>query len=100
MDYKNQKEVRARGQRTLYPVNYYIIDFEFSRKYNPEDGPPRETEYINGDKTIPEFNIEERGPYDPFPVDVYCAGNIVRKDFLQVCRHPIFVHSQYIDADS
>ncbi len=69
--------------RTAHPVKYYWIDFGLSRKYDPDGPPPLETDFISGDKTIPEFQGQDKA-YDPFPVDVYCAANIIRKDFLQV----------------
>ncbi|PSR72684.1 hypothetical protein PHLCEN_2v11446 [Hermanssonia centrifuga] len=52
--------------RTAHPVKYYWIDFGLSRKYDPDGPPPLETDFISGDKTIPEFQGQDKA-YDPFP---------------------------------
>ncbi len=69
--------------RTVSPVKYLFIDFGLSRQYNLEGPAPRETRFISGDKTIPEFKRHDPS-YDPFLVDVYCVGNIITVDFLKV----------------
>lgn len=72
--------------RTSNPVKYYFIDFGISRKFNPEDGPPRELPIIGGDKTAPELQ-HCNDPVDPFPTDIYYLGNIIRRKILDVCPH-------------
>ncbi|KZT10870.1 uncharacterized protein LAESUDRAFT_672427 [Laetiporus sulphureus 93-53] len=71
--------------RTKRPTKYYFIDFGLSRKYNPEDGPPREDPIWGGDKTVPEFH-RSNDPCDPFPTDIYYLGNVIREDFLKTYR--------------
>ncbi|PSR72686.1 hypothetical protein PHLCEN_2v11448, partial [Hermanssonia centrifuga] len=69
--------------RTTRPVRYYLIDFGISRMYDLSGPQPLESLFIAGDKSIPEFRPEYFGiPYDPFPTDVCCSGNVVRGDFL------------------
>ncbi|KAF9803772.1 hypothetical protein IEO21_09579 [Rhodonia placenta] len=73
--------------RTERPTKYYYIDFGLSRKYNPEDGPPRELPILGGDRTVPEFQGEGYDmAVDPFPTDIYYLGNLIRMAFLQVSR--------------
>ncbi|KAI0952734.1 hypothetical protein AcW1_007137 [Taiwanofungus camphoratus] len=74
--------------RTERPTKYYFVDFGLSRKYNLEDGPPRELPIMGGDKTVPEFQQEGYNePSDPFATDIYYLGNLIREDFLQkYCR--------------
>ena len=79
-DFKGKARHFTRTQR---PPKYYLIDFGISRKYNPADGPPLEDPILGGDKTVPEYNRSD-DPCDPFPVDVYYAGNLLRRDFLDV----------------
>ncbi|KAG5652091.1 hypothetical protein H0H81_006310 [Sphagnurus paluster] len=67
--------------RTKRPVKYYFIDFDLSRMYEPEEH-RLETPPWGGDKTVPEFLIPNPEPCDPFPVDVYCLGNAIRRSFL------------------
>jgi hypothetical protein len=70
--------------RTRRPVKYYLIDFGLSRRYNPEDMPPLEPPPWGGDRTVPEF-LKSDEPCNPFPVDVYFLGNVVRQNFIEVC---------------
>lgn len=71
--------------RTERPPKYYYIDFGLSRKYNPDDGPPRELPIFGGDKSVPEFQDEGYNkPADPFATDVYYLGNLIRTTFLEV----------------
>ncbi|KAG6826032.1 hypothetical protein H0H92_001362 [Tricholoma furcatifolium] len=69
--------------RTKKPVKYYLIDFDLAREYPP--GTPRlKPAPWGGDKTVPEHKLPENlgVPCDPFPVDVYCLGNYIRRGFL------------------
>ena len=70
--------------RTHHPVRYYYIDFGLSRKYNPEDGPPREHPIAGGDKSVPEFKGWKGELLDPFPTDIYYLGNMLREWVLKV----------------
>ena len=70
--------------RTMSPVKYYFIDFGLSRKYNPEEGPPREHPIRGGDKTVPEFQNWNGELVDPFPTDIYYLGNMMKTWVLEV----------------
>jgi len=70
------------ASRTSRPVKYYLIDFDLSHIYRPEDAPYLKKPGWGGDKTVPEFLIPQAPPCDPFPVDVYCIGNAFRRHFL------------------
>jgi hypothetical protein len=76
-------EAQTCSTRTRTPVKYYFVDFGLSRRYNPEDGPPLELPRWGGDKSVPEFLAADT-PCDPFPVDVYCLGNVIRQSFIEV----------------
>jgi len=71
--------------RTQRPPKYYLTDFGISRRYDPKDGPPREHPIHGGDRTVPEFqkSIE---PCDPFPTDIYYAGNLIREHIMRKYR--------------
>jgi len=75
-------KAKTSSTRTRMPIKYYFIDFDLSRVYNPTDGPPQEMPPWGGDKTVPEFRTPNI-PCDPFPVDVYCIGNAIRRHFLE-----------------
>lgn len=79
-NYKGQAKHYTRTQR---PVEYYLIDFGLSRRYKPEDLPPKEKVVIGGDRSVPEFQDVFSGKTtstycDPFPTDVYTLGNIMK----------------------
>ncbi|KAF5376400.1 hypothetical protein D9757_008694 [Collybiopsis confluens] len=67
--------------RTLYPIKYYFIDWNLSRQFDLSTGiPPRLPPGYGGDQSVPEFKKDEY--CDPFPVDVYCLGNVIRERFI------------------
>lgn len=67
--------------RTECPVKYYFIDFGLARQYNlPEGQRAQEHPGYGGDDTVPEFSSQPGEPCDPFAVDVYRLGNLVRKN--------------------
>ncbi|GLB37865.1 putative expressed protein [Lyophyllum shimeji] len=70
------------ASRTTRPVKYYLVDFNLSQIYRPEDAPHVKTPPWGGDQTVPEFSIPGAPPCDPFRVDVYCLGNAIRENFL------------------
>jgi hypothetical protein len=74
--------------RTQRPVRYYIIDFGLSVRYDPFQGPPRDFPVVGGDKSVPEFRRNPDEPCDPFPVDVYYLGNMMRESFIRVRLTP------------
>ncbi len=70
--------------RTARPVKYYWTDFGLSRRFDPEDTNPLAVPIFGGDRTVPEYNKDPHSPCNPFRVDVYNLGNLIREDFLQV----------------
>ncbi|KAJ7505775.1 hypothetical protein B0H11DRAFT_1976129 [Mycena galericulata] len=93
--------------RTQHPVKYYLTDFGLSVKYRPEDRPPLEAPILGGDKTVPEFQTANKGERppdgDPFPVDVYYLGNLVRTYFTKghgrAAQRPGFDFMESLVAD-
>jgi serine/threonine protein kinase len=70
--------------RTIAPVRYYLIDFDSAIVF--EKGTPARLRYVQGrtggDEEVPEF--KSNNPYDPFKVDIFQLGNLLKKEFLQV----------------
>ncbi|KIM39288.1 hypothetical protein M413DRAFT_447232 [Hebeloma cylindrosporum] len=62
---------------SVRPVNYYVIDFELSQRMNPEGNPCRFVGSWGQDRSVPEMSFTT--PSDPFKVDVYQLGNIIKK---------------------
>lgn len=73
--------------RQNHPVKYYFIDFGISSYFDPGVVP-----LVIGtqgrDKEPPE--LDDRRPYNPFPLDIFILGNLYRKEFVEVCISPIF----------
>lgn len=82
---RDWKGTAKHSTRTLHPVKYYFIDFGLSRRYDPEDGPPREHPILGGDKSVPEFQNWNGELLDPFPTDIYYLGNLIRINIMMVC---------------
>ncbi|KAI0709576.1 kinase-like domain-containing protein [Cerioporus squamosus] len=67
--------------RTDHPVRYYIIDFGLSTKFSA--GEPHIAPIVfGGDRSVPEYK-DAPGDCDPFKVDIYHLGNMIREDFMQ-----------------
>ncbi|KAJ6538850.1 kinase-like domain-containing protein [Mycena vulgaris] len=64
--------------RTRNPVKYYWIDFDLSGEHDPMKGPPLTEPGYGGTPNVPEFAVENR-MCDPFAVDVWCLGDMVRQ---------------------
>ena len=78
------KDVSARFSRTQRPPKYYIIDYGLARRYDASENPPMEqTDIFGSDFTVPEFNALDK-PHNPFPIDIYCLGNVIRNEVLGV----------------
>ena len=68
--------------RTDHPVKYYIIDFGLSIQFAAGEPHIAPITY-GGDKTVPEYS-NTSGECNPFPLDIYTLGNMIRKHFMQV----------------
>ncbi|EMD36447.1 hypothetical protein CERSUDRAFT_115467 [Gelatoporia subvermispora B] len=76
--------------RTKRPTKYLFIDFGISKRYSTQDLPILEPPHWGGDRTVPEYQNSQE-PRDPFPVDVYYIGNMIREYFFQRFRNLEFM---------
>ena len=76
-DFKGRAERYTRTQR---PPRYYLIDFGLSRQYLSRKA--LDVPLLGGDKSEPEHWNATR--WNPFHKDIYCLGNLVRREFIQV----------------
>nr|VWO96976.1 Uncharacterized protein [Ganoderma boninense] len=67
--------------RTGHPTRYYYIDFGLSYRFSPQEGDPLVPVTLGGDKSVPEYN-DPSTPKDPYKIDVYCLGNLIREDMM------------------
>ncbi len=84
--------------RTQCSPPYYIIDFGYSRHYNPNEL-PFDVILAAGDRSAPEIKGHRATHFtrlNPFPFDVYClVGNILRKDYLIGSILTLFLYHSY-----
>jgi serine/threonine protein kinase len=82
--------------RTHAPVRYYLIDFDAAIAF--EKGTPVHHKFAEGkagrDDEVPEF--KSAMPYDPFKVDIFQFGNLLRKEILQVCPFASMNHDNLL----
>ena len=75
--------------RTMAKPKYYLVDFDGSVWF-PADMPARfrtATGKHGADDEVPEMS--QGGPYDPFKVDIFQFGNVLKREFLEVCPVPL-----------
>ncbi|KAK7691435.1 hypothetical protein QCA50_004834 [Cerrena zonata] len=66
--------------RQDHPVKYYFIDFGISSYFDP-GVVPLVVGTQGRDKEPPE--LDDRLPYNPFPLDIFILGNLYRKEFVE-----------------
>ncbi|KAJ3480769.1 hypothetical protein NLI96_g8114 [Meripilus lineatus] len=87
-DFKSSAKFHTRTSR---PTKYLFIDFGLSEKFEP--GQDRKVIPIcGGDRSPPEFQHDgAEEEIDPFPTDVYCIGNLIRRKFLRPLKGVDFI---------
>jgi len=73
-------KAKQRFTRTRLQPRYYLADFGLSRQYDPPNALDRSS--CTHDTLTPETRLD--GFNDPFCMDIYCLGNLVRQNFVQV----------------
>jgi hypothetical protein len=74
------RKAKQRFTRTQLEPRYYLADFGLSRQYTPRNAPDSSSR--THDMLTPETRLD--GFNDPFSMDVYCLGNLVRENFVRV----------------
>lgn len=67
--------------RATANIRYYFIDYGIS-SYFPPDKPRELVTGIHGREDVPE--LSDVKPYDPFAVDIFIIGSLLRKEFCEV----------------
>lgn len=68
--------------RSSASVTYYLVDFGISTRFSPDDPSKLVLGTAGIEDTVPE--LSKTVPYDPFKVDVYIIGALLRQQFLDV----------------
>ena len=68
--------------RTQRPFKYFIIDFGMARRYESDNESPLELTVTKNKAVLPQ---------NPFQVDIYLAGDLIRQVFLDVSQASLSV---------
>ncbi|KAJ7147612.1 hypothetical protein C8R43DRAFT_889589 [Mycena crocata] len=80
---RNCQGKAAHTTRTKCNPKYYLINFGLAHVYDPAN-PRLDNAVRGGDKTVPEFQGKGSAQlHDPFPVDIYYLGNMIKREFLE-----------------
>ena len=72
--------------RSVIGVRYYYADFGISKHLPDADGPRVTTGNLGRDRDPPE--LSNTIPYDPFKLDIFIIGNMLRQEFCDVIFPP------------
>ena len=78
--------------RSTVPIHYYIIDFGISTQFTPDQS-TLVVGTLGLDREPPE--LSDSVPYDPFKLDVFLIGNMVRRRLIGVRRSVIRIALRY-----
>ncbi|KAI0088679.1 hypothetical protein BDY19DRAFT_949200 [Irpex rosettiformis] len=68
-----------RLSRSSAPVTYYFADYGISSYFDPKTEQDRKVVGVSGiDQDVPELSLDV--PYDPFKVDVFLIGNLLKQE--------------------
>ncbi len=69
--------------RSSAPVKYYFVDYGISSDFDPNGKQDRTVVGIHGiDQDVPELSLTV--PYDPFKVDIFLLGNMLKHEVYAV----------------
>jgi hypothetical protein len=67
-------------------VKYYFVDYGISSYFPAGSQPQPVLGKAGRDQDVPE--LSDTVPYDPFKVDIFTIGNVLRREFQNVGFHP------------
>ncbi|KZV68698.1 hypothetical protein PENSPDRAFT_753941 [Peniophora sp. CONT] len=90
LDHAPDGFIRARRRpRSRAGVKYYFIDYGISSVFGPGQSGKLVTGVLGRDQDAPE--LSDVTPYDPFAVDVFLIGNMLRTTFLEIYSNTEFL---------
>ena len=69
-------------------VKYYFVDFGISVRSSETNSPTLVTGSYGRDQDPPELSDDV--PYDPFKLDIFIIGNMLNREFREVCCSRLF----------
>lgn len=82
--------------RAAVPINYYYIDFGISTRFAPDSPSKLVVGSWGLDWEPPE--LSETVPYDPFKLDVFLIGNLMRRQFCDVRIIALYTSNSLTDT--
>jgi len=79
LDYKPDRSGDAKHTSRTAEIKYYFIDFGISVHIPESLRPKLVTGLLGRDRDPPE--LSDRVPYDPFKLDIFIIGNMLKRDF-------------------
>ncbi|EJD43730.1 hypothetical protein AURDEDRAFT_114539 [Auricularia subglabra TFB-10046 SS5] len=73
------------------PIKYWFIDFDGSVRFESYAARHPVLRTRRADKTVPEESSPDHGPCDPFALDIYCLGNLIREHCLEAYKNIEFM---------
>jgi hypothetical protein len=81
----DRKTVAPRVSRLEAGVQYYFVDYGISSYFPPGSRRELVVGIAGRDQDVPE--LSNNVPYDPFKVDIFTIGNVLRGEFQAVRFH-------------
>jgi hypothetical protein len=81
----DRKTVAPRISRFEAGVKYYYVDYGISSHFPPGSRRELVLGIAGRDQDVPELSNDV--PYDPFKVDIFTIGNVIRDEFQAVGFH-------------
>jgi hypothetical protein len=82
----DKKTLAPRISRLEAGVRYYFVDYGISSYFPPGSQRELVVGIAGRDQDVPELSNDV--PYDPFKVDIFTIGNVLRGEFQAVGFHP------------
>ena len=82
---KDKKTVASKISRLEAGVKYYYVDYGISSYFPPGSQRELVVGIAGRDQDVPE--LSRNVPYDPFKVDIFSIGNVLRGEFQAVRIH-------------
>ena len=88
------KTIAPRISRLEAGVKYYFIDYGISSYFSPGSRRELVVGIAGRDRDVPE--LSNKVPYDPFKVDIFTIGNVLRGEFQAVGSHSLVARGIFV----
>lgn len=86
----NDIKAQVKATAAQHRPRFYLTEFGLSRLYPSRD--TMDEPLLGSDESAPEHRSGRWRLCNPFHTDIYCIGNVIRKEFMEVCDHVGYYH--------